>query len=51
MAELEELEQEELDQKLLDVGSMIDNLPSVPSDPVPVAASKSRFQHMVIDFH
>ncbi|CAG2257661.1 CHMP4 [Mytilus edulis] len=45
MAELEELEQEELDQKLLDVGPMVDNLPAVPSEPVPVAASKSKPQH------
>ena len=44
MAELEELEQEELDQKLLDVGPMVDNLPSVPSEPLPAAASKSRYQ-------
>ncbi|XP_063416869.1 charged multivesicular body protein 4b-like [Mytilus trossulus] len=45
MAELEELEQEELDQKLLDVGPMVDNLPAVPSEPVPVAAAKSKPQH------
>lgn len=31
MAELEELEQEELDEKLLDVGPVADNLPSVPT--------------------
>lgn len=31
MAELEELEQEELDEKLLDVGPIADNLPSVPT--------------------
>lgn len=31
MAELEEMEQEELDEKLLDVGPMADDLPSVPT--------------------
>lgn len=30
MAELEELEQEELDEKLLDVNPISDSLPSVP---------------------
>jgi len=30
MAELEELEQEDLDEKLLDVNPVSDNLPSVP---------------------
>ena len=43
MAELEELEQEELDQQLLDVGpSVTDQLPSVPTaEPVkPKAVGK-----------
>ena len=31
MAELEELEQEALEDKLLDVGPAVDNLPAVPS--------------------
>lgn len=44
MAELEELEQEELDEKLLDVGPIVDKLPSVPSEPLP-AAAKSKPQH------
>ncbi|XP_077993293.1 charged multivesicular body protein 4b-like [Glandiceps talaboti] len=40
MAELEELEQEELDDKLLEIGpTPVDNLPSVPSD-VPKAKEK-----------
>nr|XP_006823649.1 PREDICTED: charged multivesicular body protein 4b-like [Saccoglossus kowalevskii] len=41
LAELEELEQEELDEKLLDVGpSPVDNLPSVPSEALPKAKVK-----------
>ncbi|XP_052230732.1 charged multivesicular body protein 4b-like [Dreissena polymorpha] len=39
MAELEELEQEELDEKLLDVGPISDNLPSVPTTE-PVAGKR-----------
>lgn len=39
LAELEELEQEELDKQLLEVNPVGDQLPSVP-DTEPVAASK-----------
>lgn len=42
MAELEELEQEDLDEKLLDVGPISDNLPAVPSTE-PQPAKKGRF--------
>ena len=43
MAELEELEQEELDEKLLDVGpTATDKLPSVPTDPVASSKYKER---------
>ena len=43
MAELEELEQEELDEKLLEVGGpSTDNLPSVPVSE-PAASSKSKY--------
>lgn len=41
MAELEELEQEALEDKLLDVGPAVDNLPSVPSV-LPAAAAKAK---------
>lgn len=41
MAELEELEQEALEDKLLDVGPAVDNLPSVPSAQ-PAAAARGR---------
>ena len=41
MAELEELEQEDLDEKLLDVGPIHDNLPSVPTSE-PVASRKGK---------
>lgn len=41
MAELEELEQEALEDKLLDVGPIVDNLPNVPSaQPFPAARAK-----------
>lgn len=41
MAELEELEQEDLDEKLLDVGPISDNLPAVPStEPQPAKKGK-----------
>ena len=39
MKELEDLEQEELDEKLLDVGPIADKLPSVPSAQ-PAAAAR-----------
>lgn len=42
MAELEELEQEDLDEKLLDVGPISDNLPAVPSTE-PQPAKKGSF--------
>jgi charged multivesicular body protein 4 len=42
MAELEELEQEELDKKLNDVGPVIDSLPNVPVAPVPVAQPRAK---------
>lgn len=45
MAELEELEQEELDEKLLDVGPISDNLPSVPATE-PKAAKKGK--HVIL---
>jgi len=35
LAELEELEQQDLEEKLLDVGPTVDQLPSVPAAPVP----------------
>ena len=35
MAELEELEQEELDQNLLTIDTSVDTLPSVPSTSLP----------------
>jgi len=41
MAELEELEQEDLDEQLLEVGPATDQLPSVPSTE-PVAPAKSK---------
>lgn len=45
MAELEELEQEDLEEKLLEVeGPAADSLPSVPADPV--ASTKSKFSHL-----
>ena len=50
MAELEELEQEDLDEKLLDVGPMTDNVPSVPvSEPV---GKKSQFltKQLIYDY-
>ena len=43
MAELEDLEQEELDRALIDVGPAADELPSVPTAE-PAAASKGQFQ-------
>ena len=44
LAELEELEQEELDKNLLEVGTpATDNLPSVPVLEPAAAASKRRF--------
>ena len=39
-AELEELEQEEFDEKMLDVD--IDELPQVPSEPLPATKSKCK---------
>lgn len=48
MAELEELEQEELDEKLLDVGPIVDKLPSVPSEPLP-AAAKSKYHYIYLN--
>jgi len=41
LAELEELEQEALDEKLTDIGPAVDKLPSVPVS-VPVAASRGK---------
>jgi len=41
MKELEDLEQEELDEKLLDVGPIADKLPSVPSAQ-PAAAARAK---------
>lgn len=50
MAELEELEQEDLDEQLLDVeGPATDNLPSVPTaEPVVPARGLSKFQTVII---
>ena len=46
MAELEELEQEELDEKLLDVGpTATDKLPSVPTEPVASSKYTDRQTH------
>ena len=48
MAELEELEQEELDEKLLDIAPTADvDLPSVPSTE-PVAAKSTRGTHFIL---
>jgi charged multivesicular body protein 4 len=41
MAELEELEQEALDEKLTDIGPAVDKLPSVPAS-VPVVAPRGK---------
>jgi len=41
LAELEELEQEALDEKLTDIGPAVDKIPSVPVS-VPVAASRGK---------
>lgn len=43
MAELEELEQEELDEKLLDVNPISDSLPSVPASE-PQKTKKGKLQ-------
>jgi len=45
LAELEELEQEEVAEKLLNVGPAAnETLPSVPNEPVPAAANKKKAQ-------
>jgi len=42
LAELEELEQEELDSALLDVGPSVDSLPSVPTGELPAVPSRQK---------
>lgn len=48
MAELEELEQADLDEKLLDVGPVADNLPSVPTTE-PQASRKGNKRYVLYD--
>ena len=52
LAELEELEQEELDEQLLDVptASHLDTLPTVPNQPLP-AVSKRTLLFVVCIYH
>jgi len=45
LAELEELEQEQVEEKLLNVGpAASDTLPAVPQDPVPASVAKKKTQ-------